>query len=232
MLRIHTGLQKRNKNNVYDKHIREINPIGINEPCINIEKSELLFEKYRMALKLDKDVIEIQKDDAIKRNRIFFDFILRMFNHINELYVKEKSILVDTILKRQSRNESAKKVEKPNRYNNTRNGNKEDTSKPSPENGCFVNETNQTSRERSYTYKSNLNAKTGSCSEASSSEEEDIGMCKGRRKSDFDNTNKEINESSSEEEEIPCKTSSSLILISSGFVVSLKKLYLEIYHLL
>ena len=47
-----------------------------------------------------------------------------------------------------------------------------------------MNETNQTSQARSYTYKSNLNAKTGSCSEASSSEEEDIGMLKGRRKSD------------------------------------------------
>ena len=45
-----------------------------------------------------------------------------------------------------------------------------------------MNETNQKSRARSYTYKSNLNAKTVSCSEASSSEEEDIGMRKGRRK--------------------------------------------------
>ena len=42
-----------------------------------------------------------------------------------------------------------------------------------------MNETNQTSRERSYTYKSNLNAKTGSFSEASSSEEEYIGMLNG-----------------------------------------------------
>ena len=47
-----------------------------------------------------------------------------------------------------------------------------------------------------------MNAKTGSCSEASSSEEEDIGIRKGRRKSDFKNTNKELNGVSSEEEEI------------------------------
>ena len=66
----------------------------------------------------------------------------------------------------------------------------------------FVNETNQTSRSRSYTYKSSLNAKTGSCSEANSSEEEDIGMRQGRRKSDFDSTNEELNGSSSEEEDI------------------------------
>ena len=65
MLRIHTGLQKLNKNNEYDKHLRDINPIGINKLCIKIAKSELLFEKDRMALKRDKDAIKIQKDDAI-----------------------------------------------------------------------------------------------------------------------------------------------------------------------
>ena len=61
-----------------------------------------------MALKRDKYAIEIQKDDAIKRNQIFFDFILRMFNHLNQLYEKEKSLLIDTILKYQSRDKSAK----------------------------------------------------------------------------------------------------------------------------
>ena len=63
-----------------------------------------------------------------------FDFMLRMFNNLNQLYVKEKSLLIDTILKYQSMNESAKEVEKPNRYNNTRNGNKEENSKLSPKN--------------------------------------------------------------------------------------------------
>ena len=43
-----------------------------------------------MALKRDKDAIEIQKDDAIKHNFVL-DFMLRMFSHVNELYVKEKS---------------------------------------------------------------------------------------------------------------------------------------------
>ena len=62
-----------------------------------------------------------------------------MFNHLNQLYVKEKSLLIDTILKYQSRNEGAKEVEKPNRYNKTRNGNNKDTSNPSPKKGCFVN---------------------------------------------------------------------------------------------
>ena len=47
-----------------------------------------------------------------------------------------------------------------------------------------------------------MNAKTGSCSEASSSEEEYIGMRKGRRKSDCENTNKKLNGKNIEEEEI------------------------------
>ena len=69
-----------------------------------------------MALKRDKYAIEIQGDDAIKRNQLFFDFMLRMFNHLNQLYDKEKSLLIYKILKYQSRKESAK----------------ENTSKPSP----------------------------------------------------------------------------------------------------
>ena len=131
MLRIHTALRKWNQNNVYDIHLRDNNPIGIDQPCINIAKSELLFEKYRMALKRDKYAIEIKKDDAIKRNRTFFDFMLRMFNHLNNLYEKGKFLLIDTILKYQQRNQSAKEVKKSNRYNKTRHGNKEDKSKPS-----------------------------------------------------------------------------------------------------
>ena len=71
MSRIHTGFQKWNNNNVYHINIRDNNPIGIYQPCIKIANSEVLFEKYRMALKRDKYAIEIQKDDAIKRNQIF-----------------------------------------------------------------------------------------------------------------------------------------------------------------
>ena len=54
-----------------------------------------------MALKRDKDVIEIQGDDAIKRKRLFFDFMLRMFNHLNQLYEEGGSLLIDTIFKYQ-----------------------------------------------------------------------------------------------------------------------------------
>ena len=89
-----------------------------------------------MALKRDKDAIEIQKDDAIKRNQIFFDFMLRMFNNINQLYEKEKSLLIYTILTYQSRKESAK----------------ENKSKPSKKGG-FEDETNKTSRANSDSYK-------------------------------------------------------------------------------
>ena len=63
-----------------------------------IAKNEALFEKYRMALKRDKDAIEFQGDDEIKRNRLFFDFMLRMFDNLNQLYEMEKSLLIDAIL--------------------------------------------------------------------------------------------------------------------------------------
>ena len=73
MLRIHTGLRKCNKKNQYHIILRENNPIRIDQPCINIANSELLFEKYiQWLLSGKKDAIEIQNDDAIKRNRIFF----------------------------------------------------------------------------------------------------------------------------------------------------------------
>ena len=47
-----------------------------------------------------------------------------------------------------------------------------------------------------------MNAKTGSCSEAISSEEEDVGMSKNRRKGYFVNKKEESNGKNIEEEEI------------------------------
>ena len=119
------------------------NPAGINRPCIKIAKNEVLFEKCRMTHEQDKDAIKIQGYDEIKRNRLFCDFMLRIFNHLNQLYVKEKCLLIDTILKYQSRKNSAK----------------ENTSKPSPKKDCFADETNRTSQWNNDSYKSNLNEK-------------------------------------------------------------------------
>ena len=41
---------------------------------------------------------------------MFFDFMLSMFNHLNQLYEKKKRFLIDTILKYQSMNDIAKEV--------------------------------------------------------------------------------------------------------------------------
>ena len=65
-----------------------------------------------------------------------------------------------------------------------------------------MNKTTRTSRAESNTYNSNFNADTPLWSEASISEDKDIGMRKGRRKSNVDNTNEEMKGRSSEEEEI------------------------------
>ena len=78
-----------------------MNPFDILVPCINISRSELLFEQYIMALNLDKYEIEVRNDDAIKRNQRFFDFIQQTFNSLNGIYLHEKCVLIDTIMKDQ-----------------------------------------------------------------------------------------------------------------------------------
>ena len=75
-----------------------MNPFDIGVPCINIERIELLFEQYRMALNWDKYCIDIRNDDVIKRNQILFDFMQRTFNHMDGLYLHEKYLLIDTII--------------------------------------------------------------------------------------------------------------------------------------
>ena len=59
-----------------------------------IAKNEMLFEQYRIALKRDKYAIDIEGEDAINRNRLFFDLVLRMFDHPNQLYEMEKVFLL------------------------------------------------------------------------------------------------------------------------------------------
>ena len=80
-----------------------------------MEKSELLFEQYRMALNWDKYDIQIRNDDAIKRNQILFDFILLMFNRLDGLYLHEGCLLIDIIIKYQLRKHSASEIEDLNR---------------------------------------------------------------------------------------------------------------------
>ena len=58
----------------------------------------MLFEQYIIALKRDKYAIDIEEEDEIKRNRLFFDFMLRIFDNLNQLYEMGKGLLIDTIL--------------------------------------------------------------------------------------------------------------------------------------
>ena len=88
--------------------------------------------QYRIAIKRDKDAIDIEGEDEIKRNRLFFYFMLRMFNHLNQLYEKEKSLLIDTILKYHLRKESAKE-NTPKPSPSRKNSAEENTSKPYPQ---------------------------------------------------------------------------------------------------
>ena len=58
-LRIHTGLWKWSKRNLFELHILKMNLFDIHVPCINIAKRELLFEQYIMAVYRDKYYIEV-----------------------------------------------------------------------------------------------------------------------------------------------------------------------------
>ena len=59
ILRIYTGLCKASKTNVYDLHLKKMNTTDISKYCIKISKSEVLSEKYIMALNPDKYDIEV-----------------------------------------------------------------------------------------------------------------------------------------------------------------------------
>ena len=71
MLRIHTGLLQWTKKDRFHIILRGINPLEIKQPCPTIANNEVLFEKYRIALKRDKDAIDIEGEDTINRNRLF-----------------------------------------------------------------------------------------------------------------------------------------------------------------
>ena len=72
----------------------------------------MLFEQYRMALNWEKYDTEVRNDDAIKCNRILFDFMQRTFNCLDGLYLFEICLLIDAITKDQLRKESAAEIEK------------------------------------------------------------------------------------------------------------------------
>ena len=106
-----------------------MNPFDIRVPRIMIAKRELLFEQYIMALNPEKYDIEIRYDDAIRRNRILFDFMPLTFNLLDELYLREGCVLIDAIMKDQLSKQSAEEIEKPNREKRDKNKRKEGTSK-------------------------------------------------------------------------------------------------------
>ena len=92
-----------------------MNPFDILVTCIKISKSELLFKQYIMALNRDKYDTEIRNYDAIKRNPILFDFMKQTFNIPYGLYLRERYIFINAIMKFQLRKQSAAEIEKLNR---------------------------------------------------------------------------------------------------------------------
>ena len=60
-----------------------------------------------MALNWDKYDIEVRNDNAIKRNRILFDFMQLTFNCLDGLFLREECLVIDTILEDQLSKQSA-----------------------------------------------------------------------------------------------------------------------------
>ena len=99
-----------------------------------------------MALNWDKYDIEIRNDDAIQRNRIFFDFIKQMLNRLDGFYLREGCLLIYEIMEYQMRKRSAAEIEELNREIKARKKRNKDKSKPSPKKIGFVNKRTRTSR--------------------------------------------------------------------------------------
>ena len=80
----------------------------------------MLFEQYTMDLNQEKYDIEVRNDDAIKCNRILFDFMQRTFNPLYGSCLHKKCLLIDTIIEDQPRKQSAAEIEKLNREKKAR----------------------------------------------------------------------------------------------------------------
>ena len=87
-------MRKWTKNDWFNLILNNMNQLGIDRPCLKISINEFLFEKYIIALKRDKDEIDIDGDDSINSHPLDFDFMLRMFDHLNQLYEMEKVFLL------------------------------------------------------------------------------------------------------------------------------------------
>ena len=150
-------MQKLTKKNVYDLHLKIMNPFYIGKPCIKITKSELYFEQYTMAFKRDKFNIEVQDDDETKRNRILFDFMQRTFNCLDELYMNKKIILIHEIKKINWGNRLERRLGDWIKENDRRRNINVDPSLLQKI-GCFLNKTTRTSWAKINTSNSNFNA--------------------------------------------------------------------------
>ena len=83
------------KRKVYNLHLKN-NLFDIRVPCIKIAKSEPLFEQYIMDLNQYKYDIEVLNDNTIKHNQRLYDFMQQRFNRLDELYLREICLLIDT----------------------------------------------------------------------------------------------------------------------------------------
>ena len=97
-----------------------------------------------MALNQDKYDVEVQNDDKIKHNRMFFAFVQQTVNLQDGFYLHGNFILIDKIKGDQSRKQSAAEVERLNKEKSLETK-KRKVHLSLLKKGCFVNNKNQTS---------------------------------------------------------------------------------------
>jgi hypothetical protein len=116
ILNLHTGIRKWHRNDIYDRHLKAMNPL-IHEPCSEIVSSQILFEQYRVALNRDTwDISRLNDEEPIRRATMFHDFLSRMFQNLSTYYFEDKvivmAVIADEDLRQQQEEEEKDKEQK------------------------------------------------------------------------------------------------------------------------
>ena len=113
LLHLHTGVRKWSRKNVYDQHLKAMNPL-IHERCSAMNNSQALFEQYRIALHQEISNMIRFNEDIIVRACVFHNFLIRMFRYLGDYYYEDKEIVVKCIADEIVRQQEYKKAKEMN----------------------------------------------------------------------------------------------------------------------
>jgi hypothetical protein len=93
LLHLHTGVRKWSRKNVYDQHLKTMNPL-IHERCSAMNNSQALFEQYGIALHSEISNMIRLCENPIDRACVFQNFLMRMFKYVCNHYYEDKEIVL------------------------------------------------------------------------------------------------------------------------------------------